>query len=225
MQRYKNIYKIYNRVSDIIFKINRFTMWANSSNSQLWALNLYSVEKDIRVFKRDIWKPFLQKLQAIYPIRCFGVTEYQSCGNIHVHLLLVFQNLYSESRILRDINKFIRSTWIETNCLTNGSKVSRRRMKLEKPLDKNAWRFMLYMSKLFKGGMATKMSSFTSKNNRMESWSVSGGLDVLNLWSYCELPSRSLSPKKRKEFVASFLNPYQIENPGIKSKLECKLNE
>ena len=81
------------------------------------------------------------------------------------------------------------------------------------------------MSKLFKGGIATKMSSFTSKNNRMESWSVSGGLDVLNLWSYCELPSRRLSPNKRKEYVASFLNPYQIENPKIKSKLEYKLNE
>ena len=190
-------------------------MWANSGNSQLWALNLYSLEKDIRIFKRDIWKPFLQKLQAVYPIRCFGVTEYQSCGNIHVHLLLVFQNLYSESRILRDINKFIRSIWIELNCITNGSKVSRRRMKLEKPLDKNAWRFMLYMSKLFKGGIATKMSSFTSKNNRMESWSVSGGLGDLSLWSYCELPSRSLSPNKRKEYVARFLNPYQIENPKI----------
>lgn len=225
MQRYKKCYLIYNRVADIIFKLKRFINWANSSQFNLWTINLYSLERDITFFKRLIWKPFLHNLQSRYPIRGFGVTEYQSNGNVHVHLLFVFQELYSDNKIFRDINKFIRKAWIEANKNANNRPPSRMRMKIQPPNDKDADSLMRYMSKLFKGSRATKISSLTSKNNRMESWSVSCALESLNLWSYNELPSRCLSPKKRKDFVASYLSPYQIENPKIKSRIDKKLNE
>lgn len=225
MQRYKNRFLIYNTIADILFKLKRFIGWAKLNQVDLWTINLYSLEKDITFFKRSIWKPFLQKLQSRYPIRCFGVTEYQANGNVHVHLLFVFQELHSKNKIVRDINKFIREIWIETNKNANNLAPSRMRMKIQPPNDKDADSLMRYMSKLFKGTRATKTSSLTSKNNRLESWSVSCGLESLNLWSYNEIPSRSLSPKRRKDFVASYLSPYQIENPKIKSLADRKLNE